>query len=90
MQNGLCLKTEFYVGTQGLIPQLNKILCVIFQRYMYTYNLLTTHLLHSTSEDGKLGIMFGKTNVIILSLMVGNLFSNYFGIVSSKLLSFVY
>ena len=39
---------------------------------MYTHNLLTTHLLHSTSEEGKLGIIFGKTNAIKLSLMGGN------------------
>ena len=90
MQYGLCIKTEFYVGIQRLIPQLNKILCVIFRRCIYTYNLLTTHLLHSTSEEGKLGIISGKTNVIILSLMLGNLFSNYFCIVSSKLLSLIY
>jgi len=72
MQYGLYIKTEFYVGIQRPLPQLNKTLCVICRLYMYTYNLLTTHLLRSTSQEGKLGIIFGKTNVIILSLMVGN------------------
>ena len=40
----------------------------------------------STSEEGKLGIILGKTNVSD----GGRLFFIYFGIVSFKLLSFVY
>jgi hypothetical protein len=54
------------------------------------YSLPTAHLFHSTSEEGKLGIVFGKTNAINVSLVVGNYSLIFVGIMAFKVLSFVH